>query len=53
VYLKNDEVFIDRVILDKDGNPLEVKSKNIGQEDFARLIEDVTNIEGLFFDTMA
>jgi hypothetical protein len=53
VYLINDEVFIDRMILDKDGNILEVKSKNVSQEDFARLIEDVTNIEGLFFDTMA
>jgi hypothetical protein len=53
VYLENGEAIIDRTILDKDGNILEVKTKNINQEDFARLIEDVTSIEGLFFDTMA
>jgi hypothetical protein len=53
VYLENDDVFIDLVVLDKDGNLLEEKRKNISYEDFARVIEDVTNIEGLFFDETA
>jgi hypothetical protein len=53
VYLENDDVFIDLVVLDNDGNPVEEKRKNISQEDFARVIEDVTSIEGLFFDQTA
>jgi hypothetical protein len=53
VYLEKNEIFIAREILDKNGTILQVTSKNISGEDFARLIEDVTNIEGLFLDTLA
>ncbi len=50
VYMENNEVFIDQVVLDANGKPLEEKRKNISHEDFARLIEDISNKEGLFFD---
>ncbi len=53
VYLENNDVFIDVVVLDRDGNVIEEKRKNISHEDFARIIDDVTNIEGLFFDGTA
>jgi hypothetical protein len=53
VYQKDNDVFIDILVLDKDGNVIQEKRKNISHEDFARLIDDVTNIEGLFFDGMA
>ena len=53
VYLENNEVFIDVEVLDKEGKVLEEKRKNISHDDFARLIEDVTSIEGLFFDETA
>jgi hypothetical protein len=53
VYLEDNDVFIDLVVLDTAGKIIEEKRKNISHEDFTRLIEDVTSIEGLFFDGTA
>jgi hypothetical protein len=53
VYAKGDEVFIDIVILDQNGNIVSEKVKNISHQDFERLIEDVSQIEGLFIDSTA
>lgn len=53
VYMENEEVFIDLVALDKQGNIIGEKRKNISHEDFQRSIEDVSQIEGLLFDHMA
>jgi len=53
VSLENDEVFIDMVVLDQQGRTIETKRRNISHQDFDRLIEDVSSIEGLFFDSMA
>ena len=52
-YLDDDEVFIDLLVLDEKGGVVEEKRKNISRQDFARLIEDVSNIEGMFFDKEA
>jgi hypothetical protein len=53
VYSEGDEVFIDIVILDKTGKIVSEKKKNISHQEFARLIEDVSQIEGLFVDSTA
>jgi len=53
VYSKDDEVFIDIVILDQNGTIVSEKIKNISHQDFERLIEDVSQIEGLFIDSSA
>jgi len=53
VYLENNEVFIDMVVLDQQGKIVETKRRNVSHQDFDRLIEDISNIEGLFFDSMA
>ena len=53
VYLENNEVFIDMVVLDQQGKTVETKRRNVSHQDFDRLIEDISNIEGLFFDSMA
>jgi hypothetical protein len=50
VYMENEEVFIDLVALDTHGNVIGEKRKNISHQDFARLIEDVSQIEGIIFD---
>jgi hypothetical protein len=53
VYSEGDEVFIDIVILDENGTIVSEKKKNISHQEFARLIEDVSQIEGLFIDSNA
>jgi hypothetical protein len=53
VYVEKNDVFIDLLVLDSNGNVVEERRKNVSHEDFARVIEDVTNIEGLFFDGTA
>ena len=53
IYLKKESVFIDLVELDSAGKVKSAVRKNITQEDFDRLIEDVSQIEGLLFDGIA
>jgi hypothetical protein len=53
VYLNNNNVFIDLLVLDGNGNILEEKRRNVTEADFGRLIDDITNIAGLFFDGTA
>jgi uncharacterized FlaG/YvyC family protein len=53
VYSEGEEVFIEIVVLDENGKTVTEKKKNISHDEFARLIEDVSQIEGLFFDTTA
>jgi hypothetical protein len=53
VHMENEEVFIDLVALDEQGNIIGEKRKNISYQDFARLIEDVSQIEGIIFDGTA
>jgi uncharacterized FlaG/YvyC family protein len=53
IYSEGDEVFINIVILDKSGKIVSEKKKNISHQEFARLMEDVSQIEGLFIDSNA
>ncbi len=53
MYLEGDDIFIDIVVLDKDGNIVAEQKKNLSKQDFDRLIEDVSQIEGLFVDRSA
>jgi hypothetical protein len=53
VHMENEEVFIDLVALDEQGRIIGEKRKNISHQDFARLIDDVSQIEGLIFDGTA
>jgi hypothetical protein len=53
VYTQGDDLFIDVVVLDQNGNIVAEKKKNLSHQDFDRLIEDVSQIEGLFVDRMA
>jgi hypothetical protein len=53
VYSEGEEMFIDVVILDENGRIVTEKKKNISHQEFARLIEDVSQIEGLFIDSSA
>ncbi len=50
VFKKWGEVYIEMAFLDEAGNIKEKQRKNISQNDFIRIIEDVTQIEGMFFD---
>jgi hypothetical protein len=53
VYLENNNLYIDLLTLDNSGNIIEEKRKNVTEADFSRLIDDVSNIAGLFFDGTA
>jgi hypothetical protein len=53
IHLENEQVFINLVRLDAKGNTIESVRKNIAYEDFSRWIEDVSQIEGLFYDHSA
>lgn len=53
VYNEGDDILIDIVILDKSGKIVSEKKKSISPQDFERLIEDVSQIEGLFVDRTA
>jgi hypothetical protein len=53
VYTEGEEVFINAVVLDAAGKIISAKKKNISHQDFERLIEDVSQIEGLFLDRTA
>ena len=50
VYQKDEEVFIDIVILDKNGNILDLKKKNITSQEFSTWMSKIENGDGLFFD---
>jgi ribosomal protein L15E len=50
VYNDNTKLIIEIVMLDKEGKIIQNKKKNISEQDFSRLIEDLSQIEGLFFD---
>ena len=53
LYEDSNEVFIDLVVLDEQGQIVEEKRKNISHQDFSRIIEEIESNEGLFFDGMA
>lgn len=50
VFKRWGEVFIELYILDANGKVKEKQRKNISQSDFNRIIDDVVQVEGLFFD---
>jgi uncharacterized FlaG/YvyC family protein len=50
IYEEQGSVIIDLVMLDNAGNITKEVKRNITDEDFDRLIEDISSIEGLFID---
>lgn len=52
IYREFDEIFVNLVLLDKNGNIVEVKKKNITHQEFADLIQNIQNGEGLFYNTV-
>jgi hypothetical protein len=53
VFKRWGDVFIELFILDENGEVKEKQRKNISQSDFNRIIDDVSSVEGLFFDHTA
>ncbi|MBN1759513.1 MAG: hypothetical protein JW863_14385 [Chitinispirillaceae bacterium] len=53
VFKRWGEVYIELYLLDEQGKVKEKQRKNISHSDFNRIIEDVSMVEGLFFDHMA
>ena len=53
VFKRWGEVYIELYLLDAQGKIKEKQRKNISHDDFNRIIEDVSQVEGLFFDHMA
>ena len=53
IYEDSKEVYISLVVLDEKGEVIEEKRKIISHQDFSRMIEEIANNEGLFFDGMA
>jgi hypothetical protein len=51
IYREFDDVFINLVRLDSDGKISEVKRKNITHHEFAGLLQQIQQGEGLFFDS--
>jgi|WetSurMetagenome_2_1015567.scaffolds.fasta_scaffold209086_1 hypothetical protein len=51
VYEENGRVMIDLVQLDAAGKITKEIKRNITDEDFEKVIEDISSIEGLFLDT--
>jgi hypothetical protein len=52
IYREFDDVFINMVRLDVNGKIAEVKRKNITHQEFAGLIKQIQQGEGLFFDSI-
>ncbi|MBN2158612.1 MAG: hypothetical protein JW807_04395 [Spirochaetes bacterium] len=52
IYREFDDVFINLVRMDGDGNIAEVKRKNITHQEFNDLIKQIQEGEGLFFDSI-
>lgn len=53
VFKRWGEVYIELFILDEQGHIKEKQRKNISHSDFNRIIDDVSMVEGLFFDHLA
>lgn len=53
VYQEGEEVFIDIVIIDDDGNIKETKKTNITHEEFTTWLNHIEQGNGLFFDITA
>ena len=53
VFKRWGEVYIELYTLDEKGSVKEKQRKNISHDDFNRIIEDVSQVEGLFFDYLA
>lgn len=53
LYQENENVYIDLLVLDGNGNILDEKRRNITEEDFSRVIDDISNVAGLFYDGTA
>ena len=51
VYERDSEVFIDLIVLDKDGNVVQEQIRRITHESFEKWIQDLSAMEGLFLDT--
>ncbi len=52
IYREFEEIFINLVLLDGNGNILEVKKNNITHREFNDLINNIQNGEGLFYNTV-
>jgi hypothetical protein len=50
VYEKDNKVFIDFINLDENGKIKNSETREITNDDFNLWIDDISNIEGLFFD---
>jgi hypothetical protein len=50
VYREKDEVFIDVVVLDRNGRAQYVRKKNITHEEFQKMLQDIEDKEGLVID---
>jgi hypothetical protein len=48
----NDEILIDLAVLDKKGVPIRHSKRNITNENFSRLMEDISTGKGLLLDSM-
>ena len=53
VYQEGEEVFIDIVIIDDDGEIKETKKKNITHDEFSTWLNHIEQGNGLFFDITA
>ena len=51
IFEKAGEVYIDIVALDRENHATREIIRRVTHDDFIRLIDDVSNIEGLFIDT--
>ena len=50
IFRKNNQVWIDLVVLDENGDIIDTVKRNITHEDFNRVLKDVRLTEGLFYD---
>jgi hypothetical protein len=50
VYREKDEIFIDVVVLDRNGRAQYIKKKNITHEEFQKMLQDIEDKEGLVID---
>ena len=50
VYQERGEVIIDLILIDENGKKIDEVKRSITNEDFGRLIEDISSIEGLLYD---